>query len=163
MLKQASINQIRSGALTRENGYIVISMCFYPRGLKKELKDEFRNDLAPTPELLKDFKHFQALEGHGAGFEKSHYEERFSLSRRAFEYFRWLAKSSVEKDVYLVCQCELGERCHREILLLIAQKEFEIATDPVFHTYPIYLKRLESALPTGQLRSQMPDPTLGTR
>jgi uncharacterized protein YeaO (DUF488 family) len=156
MLKQASVQQLRSGELTREKGYIVISMCFYPRGLKKELKDEFRNDLAPTPELLKDFKHFQALEGHEAGFEKSHYEERFQLSRRAFEYFKWLCQSSVEKDVYLVCQCELGERCHREILLLIAQKEFGTEIDKVFSSYPVFLERLKTKLPTGQLRN--PDP-----
>ncbi len=150
------MRQIRSGKLTREMGYIVLSMCFYPRGLKKELKDEFRNDLAPTPELLKDFKHWQALEGQEAGFKKSHYEERFALSRRAFDYFAWLCKSSLEKDVYLVCQCELGERCHREILLLIAKQEFNTETASVFHQYPIYLKRLETTLPTGQLRTQEP-------
>ena len=40
MIKQASVRQIRQGERTRKDGYVVITMCFYPRGLKKALRDD---------------------------------------------------------------------------------------------------------------------------
>lgn len=152
MLKQASIKQIQSGEINRQKGYIVATMAFYPRGLKKELLDEYRSDLAPEKSLLKDFKHFQALVGHEEAFSKSHYEERFALSRRATEHLKELIKLSEKQDVFLACQCGFGERCHREILLLIAQKEFGAKTDPLFHSYPHFEARLPEAL-GGSLKS----------
>jgi uncharacterized protein YeaO (DUF488 family) len=124
-------------------------MCFYPRGLKKELLDEYRSDLAPDRELFKDFKEFQAKVGHEAAFENSNYEARFHLSRRAAEHLKTLAQMSQTQDVYLACQCELGERCHREILLLIAKNEFGAQISEVFHSYPVFEKRLPQALGRG--------------
>ncbi|MEZ0392079.1 MAG: DUF488 family protein [Pseudobdellovibrionaceae bacterium] len=146
MLKQASIRQIQKSELTREQGYLVATMAFYPRGLKKELLDEYRAELAPDRELFKEFKEQQAKVGHEAAFEKSRYEERFHLGRRATETLKNLARMSQTQDVYLACQCEIGERCHREILLLIAEKEFGAKVDPLFHTYPVFEKRLKEAL-----------------
>jgi uncharacterized protein YeaO (DUF488 family) len=146
MLKQASIRQIQKMELTRQQGYLVATMCFYPRGLRKELLDEYRSDLAPDRDLFKDFKKLQAEVGHEQAFEKSDYENRFSLSRRATEHLKELVKLSKNQDVYLACQCELGERCHREILLLIAQKEFNAEISEVFHSYPHFLNRIHAAL-----------------
>jgi len=48
MLKQASVSDIRKGTLTKAQGYLSICMRTYPRGLKKELTDEYRSDLAPS-------------------------------------------------------------------------------------------------------------------
>lgn len=146
MLKQASIKQIQKGEVSREKGYVVATMAFYPRGLKKELLDEYRVDLAPDKELFKEFKQCQAEVGHDEAFEKSNYENRFELSRRATEHLKQLVKMSETQDVYLACQCEMGQRCHREILLLIAEKEFGAKTDPLFHTYPKFESRLSQAL-----------------
>lgn len=47
MLKQASVSQIRSGEITRDHGFVAITMRHYPRGLKKELRDEYLGGLAP--------------------------------------------------------------------------------------------------------------------
>lgn len=142
MLKQASIRQIKKGEISKQNGYLSVTMCFYPRGMKSELMDEYRSDLAPDRELFADFKKFQSEFGHEEAFEKSQYLQRFTLARRALEHLKVLAQQSREQDVYLICQCELGEMCHREILLLIAEKEFGASIDPVHHSYETFLKRL---------------------
>jgi uncharacterized protein YeaO (DUF488 family) len=141
LLKQASAKQIRSGELTRKHGYLVVAMRFYPRGLRKNLRDEYRSDLAPELKLFKDFKKNQARFGHDRAFEKARYEKRFSLSERAMEHLRELSELSREKDVYLACQCEIGERCHREILLLLARKKFGARIGKVFHEYPTVMRR----------------------
>ena len=141
--KQASVQQIRSGQITREHGYIVITMCFYPRGLKKELRDEYRSDLAPDRMLFKEFKKYQKEFGHEEGFLKSNYENRFTLNQNAIKHLQELSELSKTKDVYFVCQCEVGERCHREMLLLTAEKFFGVKIDTVFKKYSEYLNRIK--------------------
>ncbi len=141
MLKQASISQIRSGELTREKGYISVCMRTYPRGLKKELIDEYRCDLAPAIDLFKDFKQFQASDGHDQAFIKSDYERRFDLGRRPLQHLEILVQQSRTQDVYLACQCEIGQRCHREILLGIAEKRFGAQIGEVFSSYPNFFNK----------------------
>lgn len=142
MLKQGSISQLRTGELNRQNGYIVIAMAFYPRGLKKELADEYRSNLAPDRELFREWKEFEASHGHEAAFQKSSYEQRFQLPPDAWESLRRLTDVSRSKDVYLLCQCELGERCHREMVALAAQFKFKAEIAPLFNTYPVFESRL---------------------
>ncbi len=141
MIRQGAVGQLRSGELSRKNGYIAVTMRFYPRGLKKELMDEYRSDLAPDTALFKDFKKFQESNGHDQAFIDSHYEERFQLSSEGMYNLRQLAEKAKTKDVFFVCQCEVGARCHREILLLIAEKEFGAPIDKVFHRYETYFNR----------------------
>lgn len=144
MLRQASIGQIHRGELTKRDGYLVAAMRFYPRGLKRELLDEYRSDLAPDLELFRDFKKHQKAAGHEEAFNASRYEERFSLRRSAFEHLRVLADAAKSADVFLACQCEVRERCHREMLLLIARERFAASTAPLSHAYPILAERLAS-------------------
>jgi uncharacterized protein YeaO (DUF488 family) len=141
MLKQASIAQLRSGEVYRGLGYISVTMRTYPRGLKKELIDEYRSDLAPTMELFKEFKKFQAEVGHEKAFQACHYEERFELGRRALMHLEELAKMSQTQDVYLLCQCGVGERCHREILLWLANTKFSAKVAEIHNSYPIFFAR----------------------
>ena len=135
MLKQGSVGQIRRGELTRKDGYLVIAMRFYPRGLRKDLRDEYQGSLAPDLALFKDFKRWQLKMGHEQGFEKSNYDELFFLSLSALEELKRLAELSRRRDVYLVCQCEVGERCHREMLMLLAKKRFGAKIGSVSHDY----------------------------
>lgn len=142
MLKQASIGQIRSGEISRDDGYLVACMAFYPRGLKKELLDEYRTHLAPARTLFAEWKKYEQEFGHDEAFKKSNYEERFTLPPDARESLRRLVDISKTKDVYLACQCEPGARCHREMLLLYAQSQFNAAIEPPHHAYPIFQKRI---------------------
>ncbi|MGZ5280457.1 MAG: DUF488 family protein, N3 subclade [Pseudobdellovibrionaceae bacterium] len=145
MLKQASVTELRKGTLTKAQGYLSICMRTYPRGLKKELSDEYRSDLAPAIELFRDFKDLQATVGHQKAFEECQYQSRFELSRRALMHLEELVKISRSQDVYLICQCEVGEFCHRELLLIIAEHKFGATIEPIQNAYPIYLERLQNS------------------
>lgn len=138
MLKQGSVSQIRTGELTKQSGHLVVTMCFYPRGLKKMLFHEYQSKLAPDRALFKDFKKYQKEFGHEEGFKKSNYEKRFALSPESIEKLQALSQLSKEKDVYLICQCEMGDRCHREMLLILAKEKFKAKTDTVKNDYPVF-------------------------
>jgi len=143
MLKQACISEIRSGRIGRKDGYIVIAMQKYPRGLKKELRDEYIRALAPDAKLLNDFHAFkEKLDDHNAAFNKAEYENRFELSKEAVDHLRRLSELSRERDVYLVCQCDETQRCHRELLVLLAHKWFSAPTAPTRFKYPVFIKSM---------------------
>jgi uncharacterized protein YeaO (DUF488 family) len=142
MIKQTTVAHIQRQHIPRENTHIVVAMCFYPRGLKKDLRDEYRRDLAPDVKLFKDWQKFEKEFGHELAFQKSDYENRFTLSPAAVEHLGVLCEISQKKDVYLVCQCRVSERCHREILMLTAQKLFGAKTSMIYHKYPDYERRL---------------------
>ncbi|MGE3262910.1 MAG: DUF488 family protein [Bacteriovoracia bacterium] len=141
MMHQASIADICTGSIERASSYIVVSMCRYPRGIKKTLMDEYNSRLAPSKELLADWHAAKQEVGHHEAFTKSNYEDRFEISARAEEELKALAARSEKCDVFLVCQCEVGERCHREILLLAAQKKFGAKIGKIFHAYPRFFRR----------------------
>ena len=145
MLQQCSVERLRHGLVTRRDGRIVIAMRYYPRGLKKELRDEYDGGLAPSTELFRDFKRHQAASGHDAAFALSRYEDRFELSAEALRRLEELSRESRTRDVYLTCQCGMGQRCHREILLLLARALFGARIGPVYHPYPRALERLTAA------------------
>jgi uncharacterized protein YeaO (DUF488 family) len=157
MLRQCSVERLRHGLVSRRDGRIVIAMRHHPRGLKKELRDEYRGDLAPSPELFADFKRHQAASGHDGAFALSRYEERFALSGAALRRLGELSDESRTKDVYLTCQCGMGRRCHREILLLLARALFGARIDQVYHDYPRALERLTSAA-REELKAPPPSP-----
>ncbi len=142
MLKQGSVSQLRSGEIGREHGYLVVCMAYYPRGMKKEMIDEYRSDLAPDRQLFAEWKEFEEKSGHDEAFTRSRYEERFTLSTEALAHLKLLGEFARKADVYLFCQCAPGERCHREILLLTAREKFGAPIDKVFHDYPRFIERL---------------------
>jgi len=143
MLKQASVAQLRDGEISRAQGYMVVCMAFYPRGLKKELMDEYRTHLAPDRELFAEWKEYEKKFGHEEAFKKSNYEARFALPPDALESLRRLTDISRKQDVYLICQCQIGERCHREILALIARDKYRAEIAPLHNEYPVFEARLK--------------------
>jgi uncharacterized protein YeaO (DUF488 family) len=143
VLKQASIAQVKDKDIPREKTRIVIAMRFYPRFLRKELRDEFVCELAPEKQLLHEFNAAQKrLCDHNPAFAAVDYEHRFKLSPLGREHLTRLAQLSAENDVYLVCICALGGMCHREMLMLMAQKLYGSEIGEVFHAYPDFMKRL---------------------
>jgi uncharacterized protein YeaO (DUF488 family) len=142
MLKQASVSQFKAGIFPRDKSHLVITMRFYPRFLKKELRDEFLCSLAPEKQLLHDFNAAQRKSGdHNSAFGDVDYEHRFQLSEKGEADLKRLAHLSKTKDVYLACICAVGQRCHREILMLMAQELYNCPVGEVFHTYPDFMKR----------------------
>jgi uncharacterized protein YeaO (DUF488 family) len=155
MLHQVCLEDIRSGKISRKNGHIAVTMHHYPRGVKRELMDEYISLLAPDEDLLKDFLHHKKdlAESHNAAFETSHYQSRFGLSVRAVTELQRLSEMSKRRDVYIVCQCESGERCHREMLLLLANKWYGAQIDKTHHDYSEFLQRVPEkprSIPAGK-------------
>lgn len=142
MIKQTSVAHIKRKHIPRQNTHIVVAMCFHPRGLKKELRDEYCKALAPDEVLFKDWQKFEKEFGHDEAFKKSNYENRFTLSQEALERLKELTELSRQKDVYFVCQCRISARCHREMLMLTARKLFGAKTSMIYNEYSDYEKRL---------------------
>jgi hypothetical protein len=55
-----------------------------------------------------------------------------------------------------VCQCDLGQRCHRELLLLTAREAFGATVRRIHHDYPRFQARLPELLAAAGL--QVPQP-----
>ncbi len=148
MLNQCSVADIKNKTIPRESSHLVVAMRFYPRFLKKELRDEFICELAPTKELLGEFNAVQKRLGtHNEAFGEVDYERRFKLSSAGWAHLRRLVKLSETKDVYLICICDLGDRCHREMLLLMSKEDFDCKIGRVFHSYPEFMRRLPDLEP----------------
>lgn len=145
MLKQARVEDISKNRITKIHGHIVVVTHYYPRFLKRKLIDEYIKELAPTRELLTEFKATEKAEGdHDQGFETMNYESKFALSESGLSELSRLSTFASTKDVYLVCHCTVGQKCHRELLLMIAKEQFGAKVGRVHHPYAIFAKRLQS-------------------
>lgn len=153
MLHQASAGEVHDGTLSRRDGLIAITMRTYPRQIRKDQRDEYLVDLSPEPALFRDFKEAERRLGdHDAAFAEVDYERRFTLGGTALIDLERLAKAARDRDVFLVCQCAKGMRCHRELLLLIARHAFDAEVGRVAHAYPVFAERLAaSPLPHGRI------------
>jgi hypothetical protein len=64
---------------------------------------------------------------------------------------------SKKKDVYFICSCRVGQRCHREMVLLLAKKWFKAKTDQVTNRYPGFEKRIASPTASKKLVRHEPE------
>lgn len=153
MLRQASVPDLTAGRVSRKDGLVVIAMRTYPRNVTKTARDEYLIDLSPEPELFRDFRAaFERTRDHEGAFADVDYEGRFTLSSSGMIELERLAKASHDRDVFLVCQCAVGERCHRELLLLAARAAFDAPAEQPRNAYPAFAKRLAAAPPVGGRR-----------
>jgi uncharacterized protein YeaO (DUF488 family) len=122
MLRQATVKDISNRRITRRHGRIVVVTHYYPRYLKRPLIDEYEKRLAPTRELLEEFKSKEeAIGDHDQAFELVDYEKQFILSAGGLSELQRLAEEARGSEIYLVCHCSVGARCHREILMVLAR------------------------------------------
>jgi uncharacterized protein YeaO (DUF488 family) len=143
MLRQTSLLEVRQAKIPRAHSHIVVTMRYYPRFLKKDLRDEYVCSLAPPKELLADFNRAKTKFGdHERAFKAVRYEKRFSLTEEGLEHLKRLVALSKKRDVYFVCICPLGECCHREMLLLLARQRYKARIGKVSHAYPVFARRL---------------------
>lgn len=142
MLIQASVQQIRSGEVERAGAYIAICMRMYPRNLPKALRDEYLSCLAPEKELVGALKEKEKKIGHEKAFAAVQFEAKFQLGPQALAELERLASLSTSKKICLVCQCAIGEHCHREMLLIAARTIFGAQVGEIHHPYPAFRARL---------------------
>ena len=142
-LRQASVSDLLTGRISKDSGYIAIIMRRYPRFVRRELRDEYISEMAPDWKLFEEWLAIKrATDDHEAAFRRSHYEARFSITTSGIEHLKRLIQLSRTVDVYLVCQCKVGQRCHRELHLLIARDWFHGRVEGPFNNYPIFQKRM---------------------
>ncbi|RYZ68647.1 MAG: DUF488 family protein [Proteobacteria bacterium] len=153
MLKQATVEDISNSRVTKRHGRVVVTTRYYPRFLKKKLVDEYYGGLAPTKELLSEFRtREEVVLDHDQAFADVDYESKFSIDESALAKLQELSDLSRAQDVYLICHCKLGQRCHRDILLMIAKQQFDAPIGRVYLEYPVITKRLLDPTTSGILR-----------
>src|SRR4051794_2510162 len=104
MLRRFSVQDVKSGRVSRKTAYLAVVMRFYPRFVKKELIDEYIHALAPPAGLFADFKKKdRALANHNSAFYLVHYEARFDLTKEGLKRLAELSHLSSERDVALIC------------------------------------------------------------
>lgn len=124
MIKQATVEDVANKRITRLHGRIVVVTHYYPRFLKSNLIHDYYKSLAPTRELLSEFKAAESRLGHDEGFLAVDYENKFWLSDEGLRDLQKLAADAHDKTIYIVCHCRVGQRCHRELLMIMAEKRF---------------------------------------
>jgi uncharacterized protein YeaO (DUF488 family) len=144
MLRQASVSDLLSGRISVLDGYIVITMRRYPRFVARGLRHEYISDMAPQPELFSEWLSIKRrTDDHEAAFVESKYESRFTINEHGMQELARLAELSRKQDVFLVCQCRVGQRCHRELLMMLAKEFLGAEVEGPYNAYPVFRLRLK--------------------
>jgi uncharacterized protein YeaO (DUF488 family) len=144
MLRQASVSDLIMDRVSRgRSTHVVITMRRYPRFVNRALRDEYTPEMSPEPSLHEDWLSAKRKHNdHDGAFARTRYEERFTISALGLEHLRRLSELSKKKDVYFICSCRIGQRCHREMVLMLAKKWFNAETDEITQSYPEFEKRI---------------------
>lgn len=125
MLREASISQMRSMQIPKENRVLV------NRGRGND-------ELAPSDELFALYNETRAklepslgkgsAEAHNQAFLDMGYEKKFreqiSKDPSAMSRLKELSRRAEGEDIYLVCYEGPQKACHRRILMRIAEESF---------------------------------------
>jgi len=103
-----------------EDGHRLLVMRFWPRGVRKERVDSWQRDLAPSRDLLADFR--------SGAIDWAAYAERFhgemASQPVSIEALRDARRVAAVGLLTLLCWCHDETRCHRTLLrdLITAQE-----------------------------------------
>jgi uncharacterized protein YeaO (DUF488 family) len=144
MLKQASVADLRAGRVTRDDGYLVVTMRYYPRFLRRDRRDEYLRVMSPEGELLDEMLALKRRMGdHNLGWARSGFDRLFKISEEGWSELQRLVDLSRKRDVYLVCSCGEGQKCHRELLLILADRFLGAQIAPLRCEYAEFERRLD--------------------
>jgi uncharacterized protein YeaO (DUF488 family) len=104
---------VRTGRIydkpSAKDGYRLLIMRLWPRGVRKDAIDEWQKELGPSRELLDGFLH------GGVGWAE--YSRRYRAEMRDKpELLDAVGKLSRRRTVTLLCGCADESRCHRTLL-----------------------------------------------
>lgn len=98
-----------------EDGYRLLIMRKWPRGVRKDAVDAWDKELGPSLELLAGFR-----QGRVPWAE---YVRRYTLEMRGKpEAIRAVAERVRRETVTLLCGCEDENRCHRSLLKRLVEE-----------------------------------------
>ena len=105
---------------TPEDGTRLLVMRYWPRGVRRDAVDEWVRDLAPSPELLIEFKERMADLGlrsvtaeHWSWFTSA-YRGEVSVVSELISELR--VRHQGGEVITLLCACHDPRRCHRSLL-----------------------------------------------
>lgn len=143
MLRQGTVSDLITRRVSRDDAYVVITMRRYPRFVSRQLRDEYLTCMSPEPRLFEDWLSAKRRHrDHDGAFARARFEERFDVNDEGLGHLARLCAMARRKDVYLVCQCHAGLRCHREFLLILARQLFHADAEKPKNKYPIFEKRI---------------------
>jgi uncharacterized protein YeaO (DUF488 family) len=92
-----------------EDGYRLLIMRLWPRGVTKVSVDGWEKELGPSRELLTSFR------AGKLGWEELavRYQEEMSAKKELLERYRELGR---RQTITLLCSCQDETRCHRSLL-----------------------------------------------
>ena len=116
MIKTKSIYD----SIEDSDGTRILITRYWPRGIKKENFDKWYKDLAPSKNLLKDYKEgridFQL-------FEKLFWNE-ISKNKNVIDICQGIAKEAHEgKEFTLLCYEKEESNCHRKLIRKLCEDE----------------------------------------
>jgi uncharacterized protein YeaO (DUF488 family) len=91
------------------DGYRVLVMRFWPRGISKDKVDAWEKDLGTSPELIKAWKGGKIA---WAEFSRRYHQEMRGQQGKVAD----LAEMARTGTVTLLCGCKDQARCHRSLL-----------------------------------------------
>jgi uncharacterized protein YeaO (DUF488 family) len=113
MIKEVHITQMKKKFIEDPTTRFYVVMKKPPESVRFDQMQECPV-LAPSTEILEKLKSCQLTWGE--------YKEKYLKELQspiAKELMKFITQESKKKDVYFVCGCESGDRCHRFILLSV--------------------------------------------
>jgi uncharacterized protein YeaO (DUF488 family) len=97
------------GPPSRRDGYRLLVMRLWPRGVRKEAVDGWEKELGPSTELLRAYR--------AGGIAWAEFARRYRTEvRKKPELLESVAKRARRSTVTLLCGCADESRCHRTVL-----------------------------------------------
>src|SRR5574338_497392 len=95
-----------------EDGLRILITRFYPRGVRKDHFDQWLRELAPTKELLKDYKEGKVSQTQF----KTRFLKQMNSDDASMQTIQTLSKLAKKSSVTLLCYEPDEEFCHRHLL-----------------------------------------------
>jgi len=96
---------------SKDDGFRVLVMQYWPRGVKKEKIDAWYRELGTSKELIKAWKDGKMA---WSQFRKRYLAELKDQNKQ--QLIRQLAQRAKTEKITLLCGCRDPNRCHRSIL-----------------------------------------------
>lgn len=94
------------------DGHRLLTMRYWPRGVRKDHVDAWERGLAPTRELLADYR--------SGSIDWPEYERRYrhemATRTESIDAITTLRERSVNEVITVICGCKVATRCHRTLL-----------------------------------------------
>jgi uncharacterized protein YeaO (DUF488 family) len=94
-----------------QDGFRVLATRYWPRGVSRDAVDEYQSRIAPSRELIKEYRK-GGLSWTAFG---KRYKQELSSERPQVE-LRRLARIASSRVITLLCYCDMETDCHRTLL-----------------------------------------------